>query len=125
MPLAIDRDGWVRSAIAVGADPAASVADAGWACLAAPDAKPGGSCDIEASRAFVLTKDYVPGPNLITPGRFILKPGGEATLELSREPQNRSCARIASQPPASTRTPPGSGRGRNRDAGAPGAMCPL
>ena len=80
MPLAIDRDGWVRSAVAVGADPAASVAEVGWACLAAPDAKPGGSCEIEATRAFALSGEYRPGVNLVTPGRFVLEPGGEARL---------------------------------------------
>ena len=79
MPLAIDRDGWVRSAVAV--DPAATLTGAGWACLAAPDAEAGGSCEIEATRAFTLTKDYGPGANLVTAGRFVLKPGGEAKLE--------------------------------------------
>ena len=81
MPLAIDRDGWVRSAVAVGGDPAATLTGAGWACLAAPDAEAGGSCEIEATRAFTLTKDYGPGANLVTAGRFVLKPGGEAKLE--------------------------------------------
>jgi hypothetical protein len=80
MPLAIDRDGWVRSAVAVGVSPAASVAEMGWACLAAPDAEAGGSCEIEASRAFSLTREYRPGANLVAPGRFTLKPGGEARL---------------------------------------------
>jgi hypothetical protein len=78
--LAIDRDGWVRSAVAVGADPAASVAELGWACLPAPGAGDGGGCEIDVSRAFVLTNDYRPGPNLVTPGRFVLKPGGEARM---------------------------------------------
>jgi hypothetical protein len=82
MPLAIDRDGWVRSAVAVGADPAGQVADVGWACLAAPDAEAGGSCEIEASRAFALTREYRPGANLVAPGRFTLKPGGEGRLTL-------------------------------------------
>jgi hypothetical protein len=81
MPLAIDRDGWVRSAVAVGANPLALVADVGWMCLAAPEAEPGGSCEIEASRAFALTGDYRPGANLIAPRRFELKPGAEVTLE--------------------------------------------
>ena len=80
MPLAIDRDGWVRSAVAVGADPLGQVAEVGWACLAAPDAEAGGSCEIEASRAFSLTREYRPGANLVAPGRFTLKPGGEARL---------------------------------------------
>jgi hypothetical protein len=82
MPLAIDRDGWVRSAVAVGTDPAGQVAEVGWACLAAPDAEAGGSCEIAASRAFSLTREYRPGSNLVTPGRFTLKPGAEARLTL-------------------------------------------
>jgi hypothetical protein len=81
LPLAIDRDGWVRSAVALGPDPLGSIAQIGWACLAAPDAERGGSCEIEASRAFVLTGAYRPGTNLVLPGRFVLKPGGEAALE--------------------------------------------
>ena len=80
MPLAIDRDGWVRSAVAVGVDPLSQVADMGWACLAAPDAKGVGSCEIEATRAFALTRAYRPGANLVAPGRFTLRPGGEAKL---------------------------------------------
>jgi hypothetical protein len=84
MPLAIDRDGWVRSAVAVGADPPSQVAEMGWACLPAPDAKAGGSCEIEASRAFVLTEDYRPGANLIAPERHVLKPGTEAALQVLR-----------------------------------------
>jgi hypothetical protein len=80
LPLAVDRDGWVRSAVALGPDPLGSVAEIGWACLPAPDAEPGGSCEIEASRAFVLTDAYRPGASLVLPGRFVLKPGGEARL---------------------------------------------
>jgi hypothetical protein len=80
LPLAIDRDGWVRSAVALGPDPLASVAKMGWACLAAPDAQPVGSCEIEASRAFVLTDAYAPGPDLISPGRFVVSPGRDVTL---------------------------------------------
>jgi len=83
MPLAIERDGWVRSAVAVGADPLSQVADMGWTCLAAPDAEGVGSCEVEASRAFVLTREYRPGANLVAPGRFVLTPGGEATLAAS------------------------------------------
>jgi hypothetical protein len=81
MPLAVDRDGWVRSAVAVGVDPLGRVAEVGWACFAAPDADTGGSCEIEASRAFSLSRDFSPGANLIAPRRFVLKPGGEAKLK--------------------------------------------
>ena len=80
MPLAIERDGWVRSAVAVGADPLAAIAAVGWACLAASDAEAGGSCEIDAFRAFALTGAYRPGANLVVPGRFVLKPGGEALV---------------------------------------------
>ncbi len=80
MPLVIDRDGWVRTAVAVGASPASSAAEFGWTCLAAPDEKSRGSCDIEATRAFVLTEDDRPGPTLVAPERFVLRAGGEARL---------------------------------------------
>jgi len=83
LPLAVDRNGWVRSAVALGPDPLGSVAEIGWACLPAPAAEPGGSCEIEASRAFVLTDGYTPGPNLVSPGRFVVKPGEEAALQLA------------------------------------------
>jgi hypothetical protein len=56
----------------------------GWACLAAPDETPGGSCEIEASRAFVLAGDFSPGANLIAPDRRVLKPGAEAALQVLR-----------------------------------------
>jgi hypothetical protein len=83
MPLAIDRNGWVRTAVAVGPDAATSAAEVGWACLAEPEAETGGSCEIEATRAFDLTDGLAPGANLAAPGRFVLKPGGEATLALA------------------------------------------
>ena len=79
-PLAIDRDGWVRTAVAVGADPLGQVAEVGWACLPEPEAASGGSCEIEATRAFVLTDALAPGANLIARGRFALTPGSEAAL---------------------------------------------
>ena len=84
LPLAIDRDGWVRTAVAVGANPATSVAEIGWACLADPEAPAGGSCEVEATRGFALDGEYKPGANLVaSPGRYLLKTGGEATLALS------------------------------------------
>ena len=83
LPLAIERSGWVRTAVAVGAGAGASMAEAGWACLAAPEATGGGSCEIEATRAFALTGQFLPGPNLVVPGRFALRPGAEATLDSS------------------------------------------
>jgi hypothetical protein len=80
MPLAIDRNGWVRTAVAVGPDAATSAAEMGWSCLADPEAEVGGSCEIEATRAFGLTDALAPGANLAAPGRFVLKAGAEATL---------------------------------------------
>jgi hypothetical protein len=80
LPLAIDRDGWVRTAVAVGPDAATSAAEMGWACLPEPEAKVGGSCAIEATRAFALTDALAPGANLAAPGRFVLKAGAEAAL---------------------------------------------
>jgi len=88
LPLAIDRDGWVRTAVAVDADPATQVAEAGWACLAAPGEEPGGSCEIETTRAFALTAAFRPGANLIVPARFMLKPGDESSLSLARPGTN-------------------------------------
>jgi hypothetical protein len=67
--------------VAVGVDPLGRVAEVGWTCLAAPDADAGGSCEIDASRAFSLSRDFGTGANLIAPGRFVLRPGGEARLE--------------------------------------------
>jgi hypothetical protein len=83
LPLAVDRSGWIRTAVAVGADAGASMTELGWACLAAPEAEAGGSCDIDATRAFALTDQFVPGPNLVVPGRFVLRPGAEARLALA------------------------------------------
>jgi len=83
LPLAIERSGWVRTAVAVGAGAGGSMAEAGWACLAAPEATGGGSCEIEATRVFALTGQFLPGPNLVVPGRFVLRPGAEAKLDSS------------------------------------------
>ena len=88
-PLAIDRDGWVRTAVAVGAGPAASIAEAGWACLEDPESPAGGSCQIEATRAFALDGEHKPGANLVaSPGRYFLKAGEEATVEVRARDRN-------------------------------------
>jgi hypothetical protein len=79
LPLAINRDGRVRSGVAAGANPAA-IAEIGWACLTPAGEPPGGSCEIDATRAFVLGPDDTPGPNLVTPTRFTLRTGEEAAL---------------------------------------------
>jgi hypothetical protein len=92
---AIDRNGWVRTAVAVGPDPGSRIAELGWACL--PDAAsrqagprpdsaqdapaPAGSCVIEAVRAFVFGGDWAPGPNLIIPATLQLRAGEEGRLQ--------------------------------------------
>lgn len=97
--LAIDRDGWVRSAVAIGPDAASNVADLGWVCLpargkaATPAAtaqgpagqQAHGSCTIEAVRAFVFRDGWMPGPNLVVPGTLHLSAGEEATLRRREE----------------------------------------
>ena len=83
LPMAIGRDGWVRTAVAVGPDPAPAIAEMGWACLAAPDETGEGTCDIEATRAFVLGADYRPGVDLAVPSVFHLAAGGVASQSLA------------------------------------------
>jgi hypothetical protein len=78
--LAIDRSGWVRTAVPLGANPAAAVAALGWACLPVTPDTHGASCTIEATRAFVFGPDWTPGANLVAGSRFTLKPGEEGRL---------------------------------------------
>lgn len=82
--LAIDRDGWVRSAVATGASPASAVAEIGWSCLAAPGRHAPGTCVIEATRAFVFADSWLPGPNLVVPAKLVLREGEDGRLALSR-----------------------------------------
>jgi hypothetical protein len=82
LQMAIDRNAWVRSAVAIGANPGAAIAAAGWACIAAPDQPATGVCDIEATRVFALDADRRPGQNRTSPERFRLKAGGEVRLAL-------------------------------------------
>jgi hypothetical protein len=78
--LAIDRNGWVRTAVAIGADPGSRVVEVGWACLPVPgDAAPG-SCVIEATRAFAFGSGWTPGSNLVSPATLELRAGQEAAL---------------------------------------------
>jgi hypothetical protein len=65
--------------VAATANPAA-IAQIGWACLTPAGERAGGSCEIDATRAFVLGTDDTPGPNLVTPARFILRAGDDAVL---------------------------------------------
>jgi len=83
--LAIDRSGWVRSAVAVGPDPGPAIVEAGWACLPEPGPRQTGqaargSCVIEAARAFVFAEGWVTGPNLVAPAVLRLGAGEEAAL---------------------------------------------
>jgi hypothetical protein len=77
--LMISRNEWVRIATV-----AAPNADAlRWNCQArAGDATRPARCAIEWSRAFRLGRDYLPGPNLIQPGRLELGAGLSAPIPL-------------------------------------------
>jgi hypothetical protein len=78
--LAIDRNGWVRSAVAIGPNPGSRLVELGWACLPAPGQPAQGSCVVEASRAFAFGDGWVPGPNLVVPTTLELRAGEEASL---------------------------------------------
>jgi len=71
--LAVNRNGWVR--IAVHAPSRA--ASLRWECRAAPGAPAGAvpRCGIEWGRVFRLGRDYLPGENLISPGKVQLGVG--------------------------------------------------
>jgi hypothetical protein len=70
---AVNRSGWVR--IAVHAPSRA--ASLKWECRAMPSAPPGAvpRCQIEWGRVFRLGQDYLPGENVISPGRVQLGVG--------------------------------------------------
>ena len=82
--LAIDRSGWVRTSVALGADPGSAIAGVGWACLPAPGptltGQAAGSCVVDATRAFLLGEAWAPGLNLVEPKTVTLKVGQEVTL---------------------------------------------
>jgi hypothetical protein len=71
--LAVNRSGWVR--IAVHAPSRAATLT--WECRAAPGAPAGAvpRCQIEWRRVFRLGQDYLPGENVISPGRVQLGVG--------------------------------------------------
>ena len=79
--LTIARDGWVRTAVPLGAtgSPIASLA---WECLRRNDPPDQARCEIEAVRAFRLDDAYRPGPNLVEPARLRLLGGEAGSLEL-------------------------------------------
>jgi hypothetical protein len=76
--LAIDRDGWVRTAIPApnGVETLRALA---WECLPGRSNEPSW-CHLEATRAFVLDGDYAPGPNLIEPTTMELRGGQTGPL---------------------------------------------
>jgi hypothetical protein len=73
--LAIERDGWVRTAIRLGAAERA-LASVAWECLPRGDTGDA-RCEIEATRAFRLDDSYRVGPNLLEPAVLRLR-GGES-----------------------------------------------
>jgi hypothetical protein len=77
---AIDRDGWVRTAIRLGAAdlPLASMA---WECLPRGDRLDEARCEIEATRAFRLDESYRVGPNLLEPAVLRLRGGQSGSLK--------------------------------------------
>jgi len=81
---AVNRDGWVRTGVAVGPDPASRVVEAGWTCLKVATDGPAGTCAIDAARSFAFDADWTPGRNLVTPGRLELRTGEEAALAPAR-----------------------------------------
>ena len=74
--LAIDRDGWVRTAIRLGAADR-GLASVAWECLPRGDTLDEARCEIEATRAFRLDESYRVGPNLLEPAVLRLR-GGES-----------------------------------------------
>jgi hypothetical protein len=77
--LAVDRDGWVRVAVPAGSAGPAAVVKAGWICRALPadqaEATPAGTCTIDATRVFTISRAGVPGPSLTGPASATLRAG--------------------------------------------------
>jgi hypothetical protein len=84
--LMVSRNEWVRIAT-VAAPDALSLR---WNCQArAGDATRPARCAIEWTRAFRLGRDYLPGPNLIQPGRVELGAGLSEPVALRSTPAGR------------------------------------
>jgi hypothetical protein len=79
--LAVNRNGWVR--IAVHAP--ASSPTLKWECRAAPATAAGSQprCQIEWGRAFRLGKDYLPGENVVSPGKVQMGAGLSEPIPLA------------------------------------------
>ena len=79
--LALDRNGWVRTAVAVGPNPGSKVVQAGWACIKPAKEMVTGTCAIDATRAFAFGDNWAPGANLVAPARLELHAGEEAVIK--------------------------------------------
>lgn len=66
--LAVNRNGWVRIAVHA----SSRAASLKWECQAAPGIRAGAvpRCAIEWGRVFRLGRDYLPGENVISPGKI-------------------------------------------------------
>ncbi len=80
--LAIARDGWVRTAVPLGAA-SAPLAFVAWECLPHDRELDEAGCEIEATRAFRLDEWYRPGPNLVQPAELHLRGGQAGSLKLA------------------------------------------
>ena len=80
--LAIAREGWVRTAVPLGAAPA-PLASMAWECLPHDREPDEARCEIEATRAFRLDESYRPGPNLVQPAELRLRGGQAGSLKLA------------------------------------------
>jgi hypothetical protein len=79
--LAIARDGWVRTAVSLGA--AGALAFVAWECLPHEGELGDARCEIEATRAFRLDESYRPGPNLVLPAELRVRGGQAGSLKLT------------------------------------------
>jgi hypothetical protein len=79
--LAVNRDGWVRIA-ALAPSRAATLK---WECRALPGVRQGATprCRIEWGRVFRLGRDYLPGENLISPGKVQMGVGLSEAVPLA------------------------------------------
>ena len=79
--LAVNRDGWVR--IAVHAPSRAATLK--WECRALPGVRAGAQprCRIDSARVFRLGRDFLPGENLVSPGKVQIGVGLSDTIPVS------------------------------------------
>jgi hypothetical protein len=79
--LAVNRDGWVR----IGVLAPSRAATLKWECRALPGVRQGATprCRIESGRVFRLGRDYLPGENLISPGKIQIGVGLSEAVPLA------------------------------------------